>query len=549
MRLKKIGILVTTMLLAASTAYAAVNEPSYDRATGVVEISGTGVSDGDTIRMIVLRPDADYDRLKTVDQTFFTSCIHIAEMTASGESYTFPSFEIPEDASPGLYKIIVAEGSNIDNTKSIDYATISQTLDFIKDATDAEEVERYIEKYNTEVYGLQTGENTDYSRLDTTRKEAVLNGLRNVAYADVTALQTKFNENVAAAIEAYRTEAFAAVSNKSTATEISNAIDAYNSVYGIDRSEPLFTALDDDGKNAVYAKMTSEVYSSDAQIQKAFKQKTILLYIQKGPYGKISGYINEYNSILNLDLTKYSADNSGLLKSIVGKECKNVSDLQSLIDNYTPISTPPGNAVDNSISNKGYKPSIGAPSTATPTPSDKTIFSDVSKEHWANESIEELYKRNIISGRDNGSFAPNDSVTRSEAIKMIVLAIDIKSISDAQVNFDDISEDAWEYDYVRRAIEAGIVNGIDDKMFGGNRNITRQDLCVMIYRAMVNAGYEIASGTAEFTDEDQISDYAVDAIDALTAQNIISGMDDGSFAPLETATRAQTAKIIYGVIK
>ena len=71
----------------------------------------------------------------------------------------------------------------------------------------------------------------------------------------------------------------------------------------------------------------------------------------------------------------------------------------------------------------------------------------------------------------------------------------------------------------------------------------------MIYRAMLNAGYELPKGDSDFSDSEQISDYAADAINALVSGKIISGIGGGLFDPLASATRAQAAKMIYGVIK
>lgn len=97
----------------------------------------------------------------------------------------------------------------------------------------------------------------------------------------------------------------------------------------------------------------------------------------------------------------------------------------------------------------------------------------------------------------------------------------------------------------------GLVNGYDDGRFGVGEQITRQDMAVMAYRAVGLAGKQL-SETAEaeaFRDNEEIDGYAAEAVDVLQRAGVISGMEDGSFAPTKTASRAQAAKIIVGILE
>ena len=78
--------------------------------------------------------------------------------------------------------------------------------------------------------------------------------------------------------------------------------------------------------------------------------------------------------------------------------------------------------------------------------------------------------------------------------------------------------------------------------------VTRQDMAVMVYRALCKKGYENKNSKLTFYDADQISDYAKEAVSYLAGKGVISGMGDGRFSPKGNATRAQTAKIIYAVL-
>ncbi|MBP3361623.1 MAG: S-layer homology domain-containing protein [Clostridia bacterium] len=549
--MNKIICFAAAMLAAgACTAYGA--EVDYNRADGRVTVSGDGLDYGKTVRMVILKPGADYEQLINGEKTFVESCIHIAELKqakGSGE-YEFPAFTIKEGTPPGEYTAVIVTDTDTEQIP-IDYASVSQALGFITDADDAEEVSSFIERYNDEVYKLPVGTDSEYYKLDSAGQEYVLSGLTKEAYADTGALLKRFNEKVSEYLVLYRRQAFSQISNLSSASEVEAKINQYEKVYGLNRSEDsLFAALDQTGKKAVYEKMTGEAYTCEEDIQLAFNQKTVLYYIQQGPWGSIPQYIKDYNDILKLDLTKYSSSNTGLLKHILGKSCKTPADLQRLIDNYTQPSGGGGSSGGDRISPAGGLISAPVPlQKQTAEPQITSVFSDVPVNHWAFDSVKALYERNIINGKSEKLFAPDDYVTRAEAVKMIVTGISDGAAENTETDFVDVPKDSWEYEYVSAASALGIIKGYDDGAFEPDACITRQDLCVMIYRAMQQAGYEISSGVSGFTDGEKIADYAAEAVNSLASGKVISGMGDGSFCPEQNATRAETAKIIYMVIK
>ena len=97
------------------------------------------------------------------------------------------------------------------------------------------------------------------------------------------------------------------------------------------------------------------------------------------------------------------------------------------------------------------------------------------------------------------------------------------------------------------AVGANLVKGIDDNNFGRGCEISRQDACVLLHRAL---GEQPAEGEAkEFTDESEISAYAKEAINALSAMGLAGGMEDGSFKPTNVMTGAEAAKLLYELCK
>lgn len=167
------------------------------------------------------------------------------------------------------------------------------------------------------------------------------------------------------------------------------------------------------------------------------------------------------------------------------------------------------------------------------------IYSDLSDAAWASEYIITLSEKNIVSGKGDGKFYPNDNITREEFTKMIVETF-ISSAEEAEISFSDVSADTWYYEYAAKAYGAGIVTGYDDGRFGVGDLITREDMAVIAFRASKR---EVQGGELYFNDSDAISDYALEAVTELSSLGIITGYDD-NFEPKAPATRAQAAKII-----
>ncbi|MBQ9280109.1 MAG: Ig-like domain-containing protein [Clostridia bacterium] len=176
-----------------------------------------------------------------------------------------------------------------------------------------------------------------------------------------------------------------------------------------------------------------------------------------------------------------------------------------------------------------------------------TKFKDLSGYSWAESYIEELAKREIISGTSQDTFSPGNNVKREEFVKVIVNLFGYDT-TNVTCNFEDVGVNDWYYPYVAAATKAGIVNGVGNNKFGTGAYITRQDICVILYRVLNDKGYtlhETKTGKMDFEDVSEISDYAKEAVENLYKAEIINGMDEKHFAPKNYANRAQMVKLAY----
>lgn len=181
---------------------------------------------------------------------------------------------------------------------------------------------------------------------------------------------------------------------------------------------------------------------------------------------------------------------------------------------------------------------------------DGARFKDVPNGHWAKESVEYLAENGIVNGKTEDTFEPDETVKREEFVKMLVGAIQLTVGGEADT-FADTDKSAWYSKYLFAANKAGLVYGKDDGSFGIGETLTRQDMAVMVYRAMKikNAGIEENGQKTSFSDYDSIAEYARESIDVLSSIGIINGMEDNRFSPDETATRAQAAQVIGKLMK
>ncbi len=170
----------------------------------------------------------------------------------------------------------------------------------------------------------------------------------------------------------------------------------------------------------------------------------------------------------------------------------------------------------------------------------KRSFKDITG-HWAEANINKLANTGAISGYPDGTFRPDNSITRAEFATALVIAFKLEPRSGKV--FSDTSGH-WARDAISVAAAHGVVSGYDETTFGPDDLITREQMAVMISKA---AGLSGGEGKT-FTDSAQISDWAKAAVAAASSKNIIGGYPDNTFRPQAYATRAEAVTIIVKVL-
>lgn len=174
----------------------------------------------------------------------------------------------------------------------------------------------------------------------------------------------------------------------------------------------------------------------------------------------------------------------------------------------------------------------------------KELFGDISNYGWAKDAIEGLYYAGIVNGMEENVFNPAGEVTREQFCKMVVQLFGVLNYDETSARFNDVKDGAWYAPYIYSAVSAGYIQGQSDDFFGVGQPIMRQDMVTILYRALNKSN---SAAALDFTDVDNIAEYAKDAVAQLVGMGVINGYEDGSFKPRGTATRAEAAKVIWGV--
>ena len=173
-------------------------------------------------------------------------------------------------------------------------------------------------------------------------------------------------------------------------------------------------------------------------------------------------------------------------------------------------------------------------------------FSDVSSSYWAASFIQELAQRDVIAGFPDGTFRPNDPVTRAQFAAMVRKAFNKNKIRNA-VNFVDLSSTYWAYSAIREAYEMGFLSGYPGNVFRPTQNIPREQVLVSLANGLnYTASNAVSADLQVYNDASSISSYARNSIAAATEKSIVVNYPVvETLNPTRNATRAEVAAFIY----
>lgn len=348
--------------------------------------------------------------------------------------------------------------------------------------------------------------------------------------------------------------------NNATSETVDTVLTSNKDVFGVtDEMLTLYDLLEDD--STVRNILFGQNYATPILVEKAFTEKLAFEAIRQLNWNYMGDIIVALNSVLELDVDGDFADlnetqQSEVYRAIAKTSYESFTAIRSAFNNA--VGSVPENGYNvRDDNNVGRQPSgaivgsnnIKPPSLPNTETSDSYTkgFTDVKNVPWAEKQINFLLEKGIVNGKSEGIFAPNDTIKREEFIKIIVSALGLYDPK-ATCNFADVVADSWYAPYIGSAMKRGIINGIGDNEFGVGSEITRQDMAVILCRAqgLIHEQEFVDPAYADWT---EVSDYAKQSIAIMVDKGIINGVSDTELAPLSSATRAQAAVMIYGIIQ
>lgn len=562
------------------------NEDVSISADGVLSVQGN-VGSLKNIKIIIMKPTAQFseeyfkyedisDKLNLQSKALDVVDVDAADINGQGLTYQFPT-----DAISGQYGILItADGinssyfsgyymSNIDMQNAIKSVNVKAKL---SDVNTPDLLKNYIEQNSKPLYLDMTYYNQLLDDYDPTSNPTELG--RIIA---IKAMKLETDENygevdnngdiidptvalneIAKAF--YKGVAVAWINQGKSVSQILAQYNKYLQLEMYDKYITLTNTADVDSK--VKAEKTED------GLRKAFNSMVAVSLINKAEPADITKLITENKDYLEIetDLYNYFINNEDkCIKAFRNKTFVDAKDIEDAIKDVKD--TPKEDNKDTSVnsrpsSNGGMTvPILQSKNDIVITPSTpdsentenkKLInlpFTDIGDVEWAHIAIDHLYNNKILNGKSETLFCPNDYITREEFVKLIVNAFYLEEGTD--IKFVDVPEDAWYTDYVKIAFKNKIITGISETEFGVGQHITREDIAVMIYRAVKQTGLEldiIVNNIPKLSDLGEVKAYAVEAVNFMINKGAVNGID-GRFKPADKATRAQTAQMLYQIIK
>ncbi|CEQ27439.1 IdeS/Mac family cysteine endopeptidase [Paraclostridium sordellii] len=172
-------------------------------------------------------------------------------------------------------------------------------------------------------------------------------------------------------------------------------------------------------------------------------------------------------------------------------------------------------------------------------------LNDIS-EHWAKKEINQFISSGYVNGYEDGTFRPDNSITRAEFVKLVNKYFGFNNKED--IKFSDINTNDWYYNDICIASKAGYINGYEDKTFKPNKTITREEVSKILVsiKNQQDVNYDKLN---KYPDKNKVSNWAKPYVEGAIEQEYLKGNDLGFLNPTNNITRAESITILSRVAK
>ena len=178
-----------------------------------------------------------------------------------------------------------------------------------------------------------------------------------------------------------------------------------------------------------------------------------------------------------------------------------------------------------------------------------STFSDVKTSDWFYDDVRYVCENGLMNGTGSGTFSPKATTTRGMIVTILYRLSGEPAVSGA-CPFGDVAAGKYYEKAITWAAENKIVSGYADGTFGPDNAITREQLAAILYRYAQYKKYNTAASSSlnGFTDQASVSGYATASLEWAVAEKLVNG-SAGKLMPTGNATRAQVAAILHRFVE
>ena len=166
--------------------------------------------------------------------------------------------------------------------------------------------------------------------------------------------------------------------------------------------------------------------------------------------------------------------------------------------------------------------------------------------HWAKKEINQFISSGYVNGYEDGTFRPDNSITRAEFVKLVNKYFGFNNKED--IKFSDINTNDWYYNDICIASKTGYINGYEDKTFKPNKTITREEVSKILI-SIKNKQDNVYDKLNKYPDKNKVSNWAKPYVEGSIEQGYLKGNDLGLLNPTNNITRAESVTILSRVVK
>lgn len=493
---------------------------------------------------------------------------------------------MPKNAEDSIDNIAVLKGVKTDRNKEVSVSAVMPEISgtysvFLKSGTIAEKEFSYINVSDRQTFidKLNTQETDVFALLEEENSKVILNN-----FGVNVELYTSFSETQKReCIDKILTGEIISKDNIKTRINTAAALTAINNNIKVSKSlsdlELEFESVkhkditDAQLRNWIEKLISANVkYQSASDLEKEYRDANILYLINHAKYTEYDSLITKYDSELQMtsdnsyklakqmSLSGQSEVNEFLKNTLSAAPAESVASFKAAYQAAYQKATSEnsnsrGGGGGSSSGGSSSKNNSSGSTGGVPTNGNIQIgteqyheLSDIGEAKWAEDEIKFLHKKKIISGYGDNTFGPNNPIKREEFVTIIINAVGVIPIGNLENTFTDVKENSWYEKYILTAVESGYVSGMGENLFGTGECISRQDAAVILYRIIKDTKREKQRAYPGFADDENISEYAKEAVKCMFEYSIINGAEGNMFNPQNNLTRAEAAKMIYNAL-